>query len=242
MIRRGARKRTEADALAGDARAHDRPDPTNTGLWIGAGLQAVPLLGVLFLHWSLFGVMLIYWMEMGLIILSAMARICWCGATPVRNTVAMLLFSPIYFGPALGFVFAFFMAVVTFFSGPEVIEKAQDMPSMAEVGARILAEWLWVPPLMLVIGHVRDFAVDWIGSGAYRTGSMLWEMMRLYGTVILMIVVLILAAALLIDTGLGSVAVAFVVLVRIGLEVAFHFIARASHHSPLLRSVRSFLN
>lgn len=201
----------------------------------------MPLIGVLLLDWSLFAVMLIYWMEMGLIILSAMARICWCGSTPGRNTVAMILFSPFYFAPALGFVVGFFMAVVTFFHGPEVIVAAEDMPSMATIGARIRDEWLWVPPLLLVVGHVRDFAVDWVRSGAYRTGSMLWEMLRLYGTVILMMLVLILAAVLLMDTGLGSVAVAFVVLVRIALEFALHFAERALDGSRMLRSARAFL-
>ena len=222
MVRRGALNAGEA------------PEP---GPWLELIPHAVPLLGVLLLDWSLFAVMLIYWMEMGLIIIFAMARVCWCGETPGRNTLAMAVFSPFYFAPALGFVFAFFMAVVTFFHGPEVITTTEDMPTMSDVGARILDEWLWVPIVVLMVDHVRHFARDWIRSGAFRSGSRILEMFRLYGTMNLMMLTLILAAALLMDTGLGGVAVAFVVLVRIGLEVARHYGSMALRRRwPTLRA------
>lgn len=202
------------------------PSPLVEGPWTGLILHGLPLLGVTFFGWSLFSVMLIYWMEMGLMIVAATARVCWSGTTPFRNTVVMLLFSPMYFGPALGFVFAFFMAVVTFFHGPEVIVYSEDMPGMAEVGSRIIEEWLWVPVLLLIGNHIRDFIQEWVRSGAYRRGSMLLEMLKLYGTVIVMMLMLISAAALLMNTGLGSLAVAFVVSVRIGLDVTLFYINR----------------
>ncbi|MCC5887972.1 MAG: hypothetical protein JJT88_16175 [Gammaproteobacteria bacterium] len=202
------------------------PSPLPEVPWTGLLIHALPLLGVMFLGWSLFSVMLIYWMEMGLMVVAATARVCWSGTTPIRNSVMMLLFSPMYFGPALGFVLAFFMAVVTFFHGPEVIVHSEDMPSMGEVGQRIIDEWLWVPVLLLIANHVWDFVEDWVRSGVYRNASMIVEMFKLYGTVLLMKLVLILAAVLLMKTGMGSLAVAFVVLVRIGLDVALYHINR----------------
>ncbi len=208
------------------AEPHSPSSPWDDAPWLGLIIHALPLLGVMFLGWSLFSVMLIYWMEAGLMIVTGVARVCWCGPRPVRNTVTMLLLSPIYFGPALGFVFAFFMGVVTFFYGPEPIVHAEDMPSMGEVGSQILAEWLWVPVLLIAGNYVLDFFQDWVRSGAYRNGDMVKEMFKVYGTMMLMMIVLIITGAVLLETGLGSLAVAFVVLVRIALDIAIHLITR----------------
>ena len=206
--------------------------------WFELSLNLLPLVGVLFLDWRLFDVMLVYWFESALILITGMLRVLWIGEQPVRNALGMLLFSPIYLGPAAGCVAGYGIAVVALFYGPAPMETWEHFPRMTELKALIVDEWLWVPIAALSVSYVGDFAKNWILSGAYRTASTVGAMLALYGRVILFQVLTVSIAAVLIKTGQGVLALAFLVAVKTFMDLALHVWRdrredRASHLEPV---------
>lgn len=204
----------------------DSPDPVvRTFPWSGLALNLLPLFGVWLLDWNLFGVMLLYWFEAALILIFGMARACWHGERPGRNCAAMLVYAPIYLGPAAGSVIAYGIAVVVLFWGPEPLEQWAQFPGFEALLSFLVAEGLWVAMALMLVSYAGDFARHWIASGTFRRGSTVRILLGLYGRVILFQLVTVAVAGAVYETGQGVWAVAVVVLVRVGLDLGLYWLS-----------------
>lgn len=193
-------------------------------LWAGLLIHALPLIGVYALGWSLFSVMLIYYLEAAVMMIFGVMRVVWFGPEAKRRLPVMLFASLIWFAPALGFMVAFFFGFVNYFYIPGEVVYGDTFPSSGELAQRMIAEWLWVPVLLIFASHLYGYINDWIRAGAYRHSEGYLGLWQVYGTMFVTLLVLLVTASIVLEPGMGSAAVAFVVLVRIALDVGNHFL------------------
>lgn len=185
-------------------------------------LNLLPLAGAAFLGWDLFSILLIYWLEAACILLSGIAQAMWMGPRPLRHLLAMSLLFPIYLGPAFFAVIAYGLALLTFFYAPEPLTRWEQYPPPAELLQLAASDWRWVPMLLVLAGYLHGYVRDWLRSGAWRHASEVGVLFRLYGHMILLQLATILTAAIVVETGSGLLALAFLVLAKTGLDLARH--------------------
>lgn len=193
-------------------------------LWAGLLIHALPLLGVYLLGWSLFSVMAIYYLEAAVMVVFGMARVLWYGPQARSRLPVMVFVSVVWFAPAVGFMIACLFGLVNYFYVPGEVVYGDTFPTWGELGQRVIAEWLWVPVLLIFLNHLHAYVDGWIRSGAYRHSEGYLGIWQVYGTMFLTLLVLLVTAGIVLDSGMGSAAVAFVVLVRIVLDLGNHFL------------------
>ncbi|PAP78471.1 DUF6498-containing protein [Rubrivirga marina] len=174
--------------------------PSAVGLVVA---NLVPLVGVLFFGWSLFGVMWLYWAENGVIGAFALLRILTAGEGHGQKLV-MAPFFAVHFG--------LFWTV----HGVFVVSTFGD-----DVG-------LWDPTLQveglvaLVLSHGASFVLNYLARGEWKTTTPGAEMFKPYGRVVLLHLVILLGGFLVGLSGSGVLALAILVVLKTGLDLAVH--------------------
>lgn len=137
--------------------------------------NAVPLYGVLFLHWQIFPLVLIYWLENVVVGGYNVLRLVVADPSSTWRWIGKLLVIPIFvlhFG-----VFTFIHGVFIFilFGGP--FYRSHIPPTAALVLQAIRETRIWFALLAVVISHGVTFVWNFLLGGEYKNVP-LWDLVR----------------------------------------------------------------
>lgn len=181
--------------------------PSAIGLVVA---NVVPLVGVIWFDWSLFGVMWLYWAENGIIGAFALARILTAGGgAGLLSRLGLGMFFTIHFG-VFWSVHGVFVA--TLFGGGDAIG----------LGSADLAPWEGLVPL--VLSHGASFVLNYLVRGERKAAEPGGEMIKPYGRVVILHIVLILGGFAVMAIGGGVLALALFVTLKTGLDLGAHWI------------------
>jgi len=154
--------------------------------------NAVPLYGVLFLHWQIFPLVLIYWLENVVVGGYNVLRLVVADPSSTWRWIGKLIVIPIFvvhFG-----VFTFIHGVFVFilFGGP--FYRSHIPPTPALVLQAIRETGIWFALLAVVISHGVTFVWNFLLGGEYKNVP-LWDLVRQpYARVLVLHVVVFLTA------------------------------------------------
>lgn len=190
--------------------------PSAVGLVVA---NLVPLVGVLFFGWSLFGVMWLYWAENGVIGAFALLRILTAGEGHGQKPV-MAPFFAVHFG--------------IFWTVHGTFVASLFGPGHGDAALRALGRDLQVEGLLaLVLSHGASFALNYLGRGEWRATSPGAEMVKPYGRVVLLHVVILVGGFLVATTGAGVLALALFVGLKTALDLGVHLVGHRMRYRAL---------
>ena len=179
----------------------------------------VPLAGVLFFGWSVFATLLLFWVEnviVGGFNLLRMA--CAQPANPASWALKLFLipFFTFHYGM---FVTVHGIFVLTLFSGQM---PSRGFPTPATFLHAVQSAGIAPASLALVMSHGVSFAFNYIGTGEYRTVPLPALMMRPYGRVMVLHVVILVGGFLVAQLGSPLLPLALLVVLKTGLDLVAH--------------------
>lgn len=204
--------------------------------------NAIPLVGALFLGWSLWTILAIYWLENGIVGLYSLAKILLAqgDVAPGLDAVArarlnaipavvhralFAIFFPIHYGFfwvghgvfVLGFLPAWSsLATRGGLGGPSAVAAAVDWPAAA-LGAATL-----------VVSHGISFLVNFLWRGEFRSASPAALVSAPYARVIVLHLTILFGAWAVILLGTPVAALLVLVLVKTVLDLRAHLRERRS--------------
>ena len=178
----------------------------------------VPLAGVLFFGWSVFATLLLFWVENVIVGGFNVLRMLWAQPDNPVMWVAkagMIPFFLVHYGI---FTTVHGVFVLTLFGGVQ----QRGFPGPADFFHAVQGAGIWPAALVLAVSHGVSFVVNYIGSGEYRTAALAQLMSRPYGRVMVLHVVILGGGFLVQAVGAPVAAVAVLVLLKTGLDLAGH--------------------
>jgi hypothetical protein len=144
--------------------------------------NAVPILGVLFLGWTVFPLVLLYWLENVVVGGFNVAKLLMAQPREPAFWLGKLFLIPFFMLHFGGFTYVHGVLVVAFF-GPK---GTQPFDLLTAVPAAIRANQLGWGVLSLVISHGLSFYWNYIKSGEYQRASLNVLMGQPYGRIIVL--------------------------------------------------------
>lgn len=178
----------------------------------------VPLVGVLFLGWTLFAMLLLFWLENVTV-----------GVFSVLQMLAARPREPMAWGAKLFMVpfFIFHYGMFTTVHGVFVMSLFGDPPAKASQTPAafyhaVQTTGVGAAALAFVLSHGVSFALNYIGGAEYRTAQLPLLMFRPYGRVMVLHVVILLGGFLVQLVGSPVPALALLVVLKTGLDLGAH--------------------
>jgi len=205
--------------------------------------NAIPLGGVLFLGWDILTLLVLYWIEsgvIGLINILKMARaeappdpgagsgITFSGAPGCAPTAAKAFAIPFFifhyglFWVVHG-VFVFLLPLFAGLFSLFTLEGRFDAGSgPALLGAAISVEEILLAALALTVSHAVSFYVNFIRRDEYRRVSVMGQMARPYGRVVILHLTIIVGALLVGVLGQPIALLVLLVVLKTALDLVLH--------------------
>ena len=144
--------------------------------------NAVPILGVLFLGWTVFPLVLVYWLENVVVGAFNVAKLLMAQPREPAYWLGKLVLIPFFAVHFGGFTYVHGVLVVAFF-GPK---GTQPFDLLTAVPAAIRANQLGWGVLSLVVSHGLSFYWNYLKNGEYQRASLNALMGQPYGRVIVL--------------------------------------------------------
>ena len=188
----------------------------------------VPLIGVLFLDWSVWTILIVYWIENGIVGGFNVLKILRAQGTDDSGAAAwtvngrpaagmaktgMVPFFVMHYG-IFWFVHGVFVLTLPLFMGASSDAEAIDP------GADPVA--IVVAVVALFISHGLSYLFNFIGNGEYKRVSPAAQMFAPYGRLVILHITIIFGAIAISMTGAPEAAIVILVLLKIGLDLALH--------------------
>ena len=206
--------------------------------------NAVPLIGVLFLGWSVWNILIVYWLENGIVGAVNILKIARAegdglmsgvqinGRTPNGLAKAALIpFFVVHYG-LFWLVHGIFVLTLPLFTsiagavdgGPEPFIGGGSEP-VIDIGLRgggVDLGWIGFAVVALAVSHGLSYWWNFLHGGEYRRVSAAQQMFAPYGRLVVLHLTIIFGALALGLTGAPAVAVAILVGIKTLLDVGFH--------------------
>ncbi len=201
----------------------------------------IPLVGVIFLGWSVWTILIVYWLENGIVggfnflkILRAEGtegESHWTvngrdAASMSRSGLAS--FFAMHYG-IFWFVHGIFVLTLPLWMGAASDKQAIDP------GADPVAIVLAV--IALFISHGLSYRFDYIGGGEYKRVTPSAQMFAPYGRMLVLHMTIILGALAISETGAPVTAIVILVLFKTALDLALHLRERRHVALPVMVDV-----
>ncbi len=144
--------------------------------------NAIPLVGVLFLGWTVFPLVLLYWLENAVVGGFNVAKLLFAQPRQPAYWLGKAFLVPFFLVHFGGFTYVHGVLVVAFF-GPE---GTQPFDLLTAVPAAIRANQLGWGLLGLVASHGLSFYWNYLKSGEYERASLNALMSQPYGRVMVL--------------------------------------------------------
>ena len=206
-------------AEVADGRSWDVGSAFTFGVMLLANL--VPLYGAIFEHSSVLNILRIYWAEnviIGVITVLEMGTVSATSISGAVTGVPVIAFFCVHYGLFTTTHGALIRAIFDQGPFPHGAIRHDYWPSFFEPFTPGHA--LFYPVLSICVARFNSFVFDFLGGGEYRAVSIGILMLRPYGRVMILHVVLLLGGFLAVLAGSPWVAVAVLVLVKTAIEVA----------------------
>jgi hypothetical protein len=186
--------------------------------------NAIPLFGVLVLHWDIFTIMFLFWFENVIIgVFNVLKMITSAGSLGVQvGKLFSIPFFCIHYG-----IFTMVHGVLIFaiFGGVAGADRIVGVsPFAALVGPTV--HRLLLPVVVIILSHALSFCVNYIGQGEYRKYSPQELMAAPYGRIIVLHLTVLLGAFAAVAIGAPWPAVALLVLLKTVIDLAAHVAER----------------
>ena len=200
----------------------------------------VPLLGVLFLGWSVWTILIIYWLENGIVGAFNVLKMLRAQGTDTSGAAGwsvngrpaasmarsgLVPFFVMHYG-IFWFVHGVFVLTLPLFMGAASDQAAIDP------GADPLA--IILAAVVLFISHGVSYLFNFIGNGEYLRVSPAAQMFAPYGRLVILHVTIIFGALAISFTGAPEAAIVILVLLKTAMDLAFHL----REHRGLVAPIR----
>jgi hypothetical protein len=213
--------------------------------------NAIPLIGVLFLGWSVWNILVVYWLENGIVGAFNILKIARAGGpadpavpttgrgpAPVQGRAALIPFFIVHYG-LFWFVHGVFVLSLPFTTGmfsdgfgPGVgpvidVPLFEDGPitgidpGAGEPGGFDTGT-IALAVVALTISHGLSYWWNFLRGGEYRRVNPARQMFAPYGRLVVLHLTIIFGAMAIIATGASAAAVAVLVVAKTLLDVGFH--------------------
>ena len=219
--------------------------------------NAIPLVGVLFLGWSVWNILIIYWLENGVVGVYNVLKMARAeGATagiggmdvtlngrPMRDLskAAMIPFFVVHYG-IFWFVHGVFVLTLPFFTAllrPMELVPPSDAGPPFDVGLPgadpaigIDIGTILFAVVALAISHGLSYWWNFLRGGEYRRVSVGRQMFAPYGRLVVLHLTIIFGAMAVIATNAPVLAVAILVAIKIVLDLGFHLVEHRKAAGP----------
>lgn len=181
----------------------------------------IPLVGVIWFGWDLFGIVWIYWAENGIIGAYALLRILTAGENHWLDWS-----SKVFFGPFFVFHFGIFWFVhggfvyALFGSGQPFVTDGASLSQLA-----VAAPLAGLVPL--VLSHGASFVFNYLLGGERQASTAGAEMIKPYGRVVVLHIVILGGALLIQLLGAPILALVLFIVLKTALDLTIHLTAHA---------------
>jgi hypothetical protein len=206
----------------------------------------IPLLGVLFLGWSVWTILILYWLENGIVGAFNILRIRKA-AGPMDATGASFRMNgrPVDMASRAGLITFFIIHYGLFWIVHGVFVLTLPLFAMmgpsgdpAEFAGDVSPGTILVALIALTISHGVSYYFNFVKGGEYLRVSPAGQMFAPYGRLVVLHITIIVGGMAIAFTGAPAAAVAILVLLKTVLHVGFHLAAhRAIATPPSTRTV-----
>jgi hypothetical protein len=179
----------------------------------------VPLVCVLFFGWSVFAILLLFWVENVIVGGFNVLRMLCAQPDNVAFWAAKLFLIPFFTVHYGMFVTVHGIFVLTMFSGAM---PSRGFPSPATFVHAVQGAGIAPAALALVLSHGVSFAFNYLGAGEYRSVQLQALMMRPYGRVMVLHLVILLGGFLVLTLGSPLLPLALLIVLKTGLDLRGH--------------------
>lgn len=195
--------------------------------------NAVPLIGVLALHWTVFSVLLLYWSENVMVGGFNVLRMVWAQPGGPAGWAMKLFLIPFFCVHYGLFTFVHGIFVLTLF-GPEHGLRHIGWGALVDA---VRHAGIGYALLFMLANHLFSFLHDYLGRGEYRRVLVPVLLFQPYTRVMLLHVTILLGGFLVQLMGAPIVALVLLVVLKTGIDLRAHETERRKlGSSPLLTS------
>ena len=192
--------------------------------------NAVPLVGVLFLGWTVFPLVLLYWLENLVVGGFNVAKLLLAQPRQPAYWLGKAFLIPFFLVHFGGFTYIHGVLVVSFF-GPK---GAQGFDLLSTVPAAIRANQLGWSLLGLVISHGLSFYWNYIRSGEFQRASLNALMAQPYGRVVVLHLTVLFGGWVVMLLGSPLFALVVLVVLKTAADWRAHGAERRKFAAPVL--------
>ena len=192
--------------------------------WVLITANAVPLLGVLLFHWSVFAIVLLYWCENVVVGAVNVLKILFAEPQSLGANASKLFLIPFFIVHYGMFTMVHGIFVLALF-GP----RTGAGPSVEAFTLAIRQAGIGVGVLAIGLSHVSSFLLNYLGRGEFRRMSPQQLMMQPYARVVVLHLTIL--AGGFATAALGAPVAALLVLIV--LKTAIDLVAHLSERRKL---------
>jgi hypothetical protein len=192
--------------------------------------NAVPLVGVLALHWTVYSVLLVYWSENVMVGAFNVLRMVWAqpgGVVGLAMKLFMIPFFCLHYGM---FTFVHGIFVVSLFGPPH----AGQSLALATLVDAVRSAHIGYALIFMLANHLFSFLHDYLGRGEFRRTFLPLLMVQPYTRVMLLHVTILLGGFLVLMLGAPIAALVFLVVLKTGIDLRAHQVERRKLAMPAL--------
>jgi hypothetical protein len=180
--------------------------------------NTLPIVGVLFLGWTVFPIVLLYWLENVVVGAFNVLKMLLARPQELLSNLGKLFFVPFFVVHFGLFTFVHGMLVFAFF-GPR---DAEPFGLTANLFPTIRANHLGWAVLVLVASHGLSFYWNYLGNGEFRRASMQVLMQQPYGRVVVLHLTVLFGGWIVIALGSPVLALVLLVALKTAADVRAH--------------------
>lgn len=199
-------------------------------------VNAIPIVGVLYLGWDVFTLLILYWIESGVVGIINVAKMAGAEgvgrpssitvrglATTSTSRGCLIPFFILHYG-IFWVVHGVFVLLLPLFAGlGAMISRPDGGPALG--ASRISAEGILLATLALIASHAVSYYVNFIRGGEYRNVSPGSIMVAPYGRVFVLHLTIILGSFAIFALGQPIGLLLLLVLLKTALDLILHVVS-----------------
>jgi hypothetical protein len=195
-----------------------RPVPLSALVLIGA--NAVPLLGVIFLHWTVYSILLLYWSENVVVGAFNILRMAVAEPRAIAANASKLFFIPFFTVHYGMFTFVHGMFVLALFGpGGPAMSPAALLAAVQDAG-------IGYGVLAIALSHGFSFVHNYLGSGEFKRTSPSALMAQPYARVVVLHLTILVGGLLAKAAGAPVAALVVLIALKTGIDFRAHLAER----------------